>query len=110
MVDDRVALGAEFVNEAANAHLIVTIGALECGDFRMHEAFQLACAGDGALDAFVHGVDFAANGLTDGHDALRGNGLRLGQPQRDFGHRTRHVLHVLRTGNHDGEGKEEQDR
>jgi hypothetical protein len=79
VVDDRLAFGAEFVDETANAQFVVGVAALERVDFGVHERFELGGAGDGALDAFVHRRDLAANGLADGHDALGGDGFRLRQ-------------------------------
>ena len=78
MVDDRVALRAEFVDETANPQFVVRIAALQRVDFGMNQRLKLGRPRDRPFDAFVHGRDFAANGLADGHDALGGNRLRFG--------------------------------
>ena len=72
----------------------------------MDEGFQFGCPRDRSLDPLVHGGNFAAHGLADGHDSLGCYCLRLGQTQRDFRHGTRGISHVLCPGHHRGEGEE----
>jgi hypothetical protein len=110
VADDRVALAAKFLHQAAYAHLIVGVAALERVDFGMDQRLEFRCAGNGALDAFVHGRDFAANGLADGEDAVAGNVFRLGEAQGDLGHRAGGGTHLAGACHHDREGEEDEDR
>ncbi len=109
VVDDRVTLGAEFVDEAANAQFVVGEAPLQRVHFGMHERLELGGAGDGALDAFVHRRDFAAHGLADAHDALGGDGFRIGQAKRHLGHRAGGGSEILGARHHDREGEEQHD-
>ncbi len=77
MIDDRFALGAEFVDEAAHAQFVIRIGTLQRIHFGMYERFEFRSARNGALDALIHRRDFAAHGLADRHDAFRRDGFRL---------------------------------
>ena len=110
VIDDGIAFGAQFVDQPAHAQFIVGVAALKRVDFGVDERLEFGCARNRALDALVHGGDFAPDGLANGHDPLGGDGLGLRQAQRHFGHGTRGVAHVLRTGHHRREGEEEKDR
>ena len=110
MIDDRIAFGAEFVHEAANTQFIVGVAALQRRHFRMDQRFKFGCARNGALDALVHGRDFTAHCLADGHDAFGGDGFWLCQAQGHFGHGARGVAQVVGARHHDGKGEEEHDR
>ncbi len=110
MVDDRVALGAEFVNQAADAQLVVCIAAFQRVDFGMNQRFQLGGTRNGALDAFVHRRHFAADSLADRHDALGGNGFRFGETQGHFRHRAGRIAQISSSRHHDREGEEQHDR
>ena len=110
VIDDGVTFGAQFVDEAAHAQLVVGIAALECGDFGMDQRFQFGRAGNRALDALVHRRDFATDGLADGHDALGCDRFRFRETQRNFRHGAGGVAQVMGTGHHDGEGEEQHDR
>ena len=110
MADDGFALGAQFLHERAHTHFIVGVAALQGIHFRMHQGFQLGGARDGALDAFVHRRHFAANGLTDGHDTVGGDGFRLGKAKRDFSHRAGGAAQFMGARDHDREGEEQHDR
>ncbi|MND45110.1 hypothetical protein D3C80_359630 [compost metagenome] len=109
VIDDRFALGTQFLNQTANAHLVVAVAAFECVDFRVDEHFQLGCTRDRTLDALVHGRDFAAYGLADAHDPFRCDGFRLGQAKGDLSHGAGSVPEILRTGHHNGESEEKED-
>ncbi len=110
MVDDRVAFGGQLLHEAAHAQFIVRIAALERVDLGMNKRFELGGTGNRALDAVIHGRNFAAHRLTDGHNAVGGNSFRLGKTKRDFRHRAGGVAQVARARHHDREGKEQHDR
>ena len=110
LVDQGFALIGQFGEQVADADFVVVVGALERGDFVVHQRFQLGRAGQRAFDAVAHGGDFAADGLADGHDRLARDGLRLGQPHRHFGHRFGDHAHVLGAAEHVGEHEEEDDR
>ena len=100
----------KFAEQIADAHFVVVIGALERGDFVVHQRFQLGGARERALDAVAHGGDFAADGLADGHDLLARGGLRLRQPHRHLGHGLGDQAQVLRAAEHVGEHVEEDHR
>ncbi len=110
MVDDGVTLGAQFLHEAAHAQFIVCIAALKRVDFRMDERFEFRRAGNGALDAVVHGRDFSANRLADGHDPVGGDSFGFSKTKGDFCHRPGSVAQIAGTRHHDREGKEQHDR
>ena len=78
--DQRVALVGELLEQAADADFVVAIGALERGDFVLHQGFELAGARQRALDAVAHGRDLAADRLADGDDGIARHGLGLGEP------------------------------
>ena len=71
LADQRLALVGQFAEQVADAHFVVVIGALERGDFVVHQRFQLGGARQRALDAVAHGGDFAADGLADRDDLTR---------------------------------------
>ena len=110
LVDQRLALIGELAEQVADAHFVVVVGALERGDFVVHQRFQLGGAGKRALDAVAHGGDFAADGLADGHDLLARGGFRLRQPHRHLGHGLGDQTQVLRAAEHVGEHVEENHR
>ena len=110
LVDQSLALVGELAEQIADAHFVVVVGALERGDFVVHQRFQLGGAGERALDAVAHGGDFAADGVADGHDLLARGGLRLGQPHRHLGHGLGDQAQVLRAAQHVGDRVEENHR
>ncbi len=110
VIDDRVALRAQFMHETAYAKLVVGIATLQRADFRVDKRFQFRGTGNGPLDAFVHGRDFAPDGLTDRHDTFGCNRLGFGKPECDFRHRACGVSQILCARHHDREGKEQHDR
>ena len=110
VADDRIALAAEFLDQAAHAHFVVGIAALERIDLGMDQGLQFGSASYRALDALVHGRDFAADGLADGQDAVAGNVFRFGKAERDLGHRPGGGAHFAGAGHHDREREEDQDR
>ena len=110
MADQGFALGDDAVDQAAHARFVVGIGALKRGDFVVDEAFEFGGARQRALDAVADGGDFAAHGLSDADDAIARDRFRLGQPQRDFGHRLADQPQFLRPRQHGGEEEEQGDR
>ena len=105
-----VALGAEIVDKAADLGLVVGIGALQRAHLVVDDILQLCGTRQSAFDAFAEGGDLAAHGLADAHDALGGDGFRLGQSQGDFRHGPAHQAHVGRPADHHGEGHDQQHR
>ena len=77
LADQGLALIGQFAEQIANAHFVVVIGALERGDFVVHQRFQLGRARERAFDAVAHGGDLAADGLADRRDRLARRGLGL---------------------------------
>ncbi|MNK60081.1 hypothetical protein D3C87_792080 [compost metagenome] len=109
VIDDGVTLGGQFLHEAAHAQFIVGIAAFERVDFGMNEGFEFRRAGDCALDAVIHGRDFAAHRLTNGHDAVGRYRFGLGKTKGDFGHGAGGVPQIAGTRHHDREGEEQHD-
>ena len=109
LADQRVALVGEVLQQAADADFVVAIGALERGDFVLHQGFELAGAGQCPLDAVAHGRDFAADRLADGDDGIPRHALGLGEPQRDLRHRLRDQAQFLGAPGHMRDAEEEDD-
>jgi hypothetical protein len=63
VVDDRLALDDQFVDEGADADLVVAVGALEGRDFAAHECLELAGTGERPLDAVTDRRNLAAHRL-----------------------------------------------
>jgi hypothetical protein len=108
--DEVVVLTVEVVEQAADAQLVVVIGAFQRRHFVLHKRLEFGGARKRALDAVAHGGDFAADGLADGDDGFARHGFRLAEPHCDFGHRLRDIAHLARTVDHLGEGEEENGR
>ena len=110
LADQDIALVGELLQQAADAHFIVAVGALERGDLVLHQRLELAGARERALDAVAHGRDFAADRLADGDDGIPRHAFGLGQPHRDLRHRLRDQAQFLRPPRHVGDAEEEDDR
>ena len=110
LTDQGLALVGEPVEKIADAHFVVVVGALDRGDFVVHQRFQLGRARQRALDSVAHGGDFAADGLSDRDDLLARGILRLGQPHRHLGDGLGDQAQVLRAAEHMGEHVEEDHR
>ncbi len=110
LADQGVALVGEVLDQAADAQLVVVIGALELGDLVVHQRLELGGAGERALDAVAHGGDLAADRLADRDHGLARDRLRLGEPHRHVGHRAGDEAQLLRPAHHVGEHEEEGDR
>ncbi len=110
LADQVVALRGEIVEQAADAHFVVVIGALQRRDFVLHQHFEFGGTRQRALDAVAHRRHFAADGLADGDDGFARDAFRLGQPQRHLAHRLRQRLHLARARDHVRDREEEADR
>ncbi len=108
--DDRFALGHEFVDERADADLVVGIGAFQRRDLAPHEGLELAGAGESPLHAVPDRGDLAAHGLGDRQDCVGREGFRLRETHGDLADGAGHELHLLRADRHDGRHVEEHDR
>ena len=107
LADQGLALDGQVREQVADAYFVVVIGALERGDFVVHQRFELGRAGERAFDAVAHGGNFAADGLADGDDLLARRAFRLRQPHRHFRHGLGNQAHVLRAAEHVCEHEEE---
>ncbi len=110
LADQVVALMGDVLQQRADAHFVVGIGALERCDFVGNQRFEFAGARDRALDAVAHGGDFAADRLSDGDHGIAGRALRLGEADRDLRHRLRDHAHFLAAPGEAGEEVEQQHR
>ncbi|MGY3034801.1 hypothetical protein ACVIIV_003971 [Bradyrhizobium sp. USDA 4354] len=110
LADQIVALMRDVLEQGADAHLVVGIGAFECGDLVGDQRLELAGARDRALDAVAHRRDLAADGLTDGDHGIGGRAFRLGEADRDLRHRLRDHAHFLAAPDEAGEEVEQHDR
>ena len=95
VVGKRLALARKLADQAADAKLVVAVGALERRHLVMHQGLELAGAADGAGNRVVHGGDLAADGLSQGGDGLLGELVRLGEAHRDLGHGRSHQPQFL---------------
>ena len=110
LADQIVALMGDVLQQRANAHFVVGIGALEGCDLIGHQRFQFAGARDRAFDAVAHRRDFAADRLTDGHHRVGGGTFGFGEADRDLRHRLRDHPHFLAAPGEAGEEVEQHDR
>ena len=108
--DQRVALAGEFLQQRADPHFVVAIGALERSDFALHQRFELAGARQRPFDAVAHGRDFAADRLADGDDRIARHAFGFGEPHRDPRHGLRDQAQLLRAPRHMGDAENEDDR
>ena len=110
LTDQIVALMGDVLQQCANAHFVVAIGALERRDLVGDESFKFAGARDRAFDAVAHRGDLAADRLTDGHHGIGGRDFGLGESDRDLRHRLRDHPHFLAAPGKAGEEIEQQHR
>ena len=89
LADQVVALMGDVLQQRADAHLVVAIGALERRDLVGNQGFEFAGARNRAFDAVAHGRDFAADRLADGHHRVAGGALGLGKADCNLRHRLR---------------------
>ena len=110
LADQVVALMGDVLQQRANAHFVIGIGALERRDFVGNQGFEFAGARDRAFDAVAHRRDLAADRLTDGHHGIGGRIFRLREADRDLRHRLRDHAHFLAAPGQAGEEIEQQHR
>ncbi len=110
LTDQAVPLGAQIVQQVANADFVVVIGAFQRRDLALDQRFQFGGARERALHAIAHRRNLAANGLADSHDGFAREPFRLRQPQSDFRHRLRQGAHLARALDHVRDGEKEADR
>ena len=87
--DQIVALMGDILQQRADAHFVVAVGALQRRDFVGDEGFKFAGACDRALDAVAHRGDFAADRLADGDHRIASGAFGLREADRDLRHRLR---------------------
>ncbi len=95
LADQVVALMGDILQQRADAHFVVAVGALQRGDFVGDQGFKFAGARNRAFDAVAHGGDLAADRLTDGDHGVAGRALGFRETQRDLRHRLRDHPHFL---------------
>ena len=116
LADQVVALMGDILQQGADAHFVVAVGAFQRGDFVGDQGFEFAGARDRAFDAVAHGRDFAADRLADGHHRIAGGALGLGKADRNLRHRLRdHAQFLAAPGQarqeiEQQDGREEQGR
>ena len=110
LADEVVALMRDVLQQRADAHFVVGIGALKCRDFVGDQRFEFAGARDGALHAVAHGGDLAADGLADRHHGIAGGVFGFGESHRHLRHRLRDHAQFLSAPGEACEEIEQQDR
>ncbi|MGY4596763.1 hypothetical protein ACVWXL_004509 [Bradyrhizobium sp. GM22.5] len=110
LADQIVALMRDVLEQGADAHFVVGIGAFERRDLVGDQRLELAGARDGALDAVAHRRNLAADGLADGHHGIRSRALRLGEADRNLGHSLRDRAHLLAAPDEARQEEEQHDR
>ena len=102
--DQIVALVGDILQQRADPHFVVGVGAFQRRDFVGDQGFEFAGARDGALDAVAHRRDLAADRLADRDHRVAGGALGLGEADRDLRHRLRDHAQFLAAP---GEAREE---
>ena len=110
LADQIIALMGDVLQQRADAHFVIGIGAFQRRHFVGDQRFQFAGARDRAFDAIAHRRDFAADRLTHGHHGLAGNAFRLGETHRDLRHRLRDHAQLLAAPGEMGEEEEQHHR
>ena len=110
LADQIVALMGDILQQRADPHLVVAVGALQRRDFVGHQGFEFAGARDRAFDAVAHGRDFAADRLADGHHRVGGGAFGLRKADRHLRHRLRDHAHFLAAPGEAGEEIEQHHR
>ncbi len=87
LADEIVALMGDILQQRADSHLVVAVGAFERRDFIGDQGFKFAGARDGAFDAVAHGRDFAADRLANRYHRVACRALRLRKTDRHLRHR-----------------------
>ena len=110
LADQVVALMGDVLQQGADPHFVVAVGALQRRDFVGDQGFEFAGACDRAFDAVAHGRDFAADRLADGDHGVAGGALGLREADRDLRHRLRDHPHFLAAPGQAREEIEQQHR
>ncbi len=110
LADQIVALVGDVLQQRADAHFVVGIGAFQRRHFVGNQGLEFAGARDRTLDAVAHRRDLAADRLTDRHHGIGGGVFRLGESHCDLRHRLRDHLHALTVRGEAGEIVEQEDR
>ena len=108
--DHGVALVGEILDQAADAQLVVVIGALQRRDLVVDQGFEFRGARERALHSVAHGGDFAADRLADADDRFLGDGLGLGEPHGSIGHGAADDAQLLGAADQVREQEQECDR
>ena len=110
LADQVVALVRDVLEQGADPHLVVAVGALQGRDFVGNEGFEFAGARDRALDAVAHRRDFAADRLADRHHGVAGRAFGIRIADRDLRHRLRDHAQLLSAPGEAREKIEQQHR
>ena len=110
LADQIVALMGDVLQQRADAHFVVAIGALQRCDFVGNEGFEFAGARDRAFDAVAHRRDFTADRLADGDHGVAGGAFGLGKANRNLRHRLRDHAQFLAAPGKGGEEIQQQHR
>ena len=76
----------------------------------MHKRFKLWRAGDGALNAFIHRIHFATDGLANGCNFSCTAGFWISKLNSDMCHSASGNFKLAGTCDHDSKGKENKCR
>ncbi len=106
--DDGFALRDQFLDQGADADLVVRIGPLQGRDLAAHQRFEFARAGEGPLDAVADRRHLAPDRLGHGQHGVGRESLGLGEPDRHVAHRTRDEAHLLGAHRQHGGDEEQQ--
>ena len=110
VVGERRPLALQLLDQAADAVLVLAVGAFQRRHLAVHQRFELACPADGAADGVVDEGDLPANRLSEGGDRLLGHPVGFGQADRDLGHGRRHQLQFLGAPDEKRQEPEQRDR
>ncbi len=110
LADQIVALMRDVLQQRADAHFIVAIGALKGCDFVGNQGFELAGACDRAFDAVTHCCDFTADRLADRDHGVAGCTFGFRKTNRDLRHRLRDHAQFLAAPGKGGEEIKQQHR
>ena len=110
LADQIVALMGDVLQQRADAHFVVAVGALQRGHFVGDQRLQFAGARDRALDAVAHRRDLAADRLADGDHRIGGCALGLRETDRDLRHRLRDHAQLLAAPGQARQEPEQQNR
>ena len=87
LADQIVALMGDVLQQGADPHLVVAVGALKGCDFVGDKGFKFAGACDRPFDTVAHRRDFTADRLTDRYHRVAGGALGFGKADGNLRHR-----------------------